>query len=88
MKKFISNRAQLFVRNKHRVISMGGTVALRLTSQLFYDQRVKDLRLALDLLLFQIMRNILSISILYTCDLVIFVHFGFIHILTFNQALE
>ena len=67
---------------------MGGTVAPRFPSQLFYDQRVKDLRLALDLLLFQIMKFFWSISILYTCALVIFVHFGFIHMLTFNQELE
>ena len=67
---------------------MGCTVALRLPFQLFYDQRVKYLRLALDLLLFQIMKNILSISIIYTCALVIFEQFGFIHMLTSNQALD
>ena len=29
MKKFISNRAQLFVRNKYTVLTIGGTVAPR-----------------------------------------------------------
>ena len=36
MEKFSPNRAQLFVRNKYTVFTMGGTVALRSVNKNFF----------------------------------------------------
>ena len=37
MEKLSSNRAQLFVRNKYTVFTMGGTVALRSVNKIFSE---------------------------------------------------
>ena len=47
MEKLSQNCAQLFLRNKYTVFTMGGTVALRFPIPTFYDLRATDLQLPL-----------------------------------------
>ena len=38
MEKLSPNRAQLFVRNKYTVFTMGGTVALQSVNKIFFGE--------------------------------------------------